>query len=168
MWEDVREWHKVKSEADANKREVHVGSLHELIVEKGSELREDDPNRKMKGRVVFLGDRVKDGLGNYAIFEELSSSPAAMSSGKFADAYGSLPGYIIGTADGEQAYPQATMSSKTKTRIRLPKHRWPKKWIDDGMIDPVVVMRQALYGHPDAGGYWERHCEKGVEKAGFV
>ena len=49
----------------------------------------------MKGRVVFLGDRVKDGEGNYAIFEELSSSPAAMSSGKFADAYGSMPGYII-------------------------------------------------------------------------
>ena len=36
------------------------------------------------------------------------------------------------------------------------------------MIDPVVVMRQAFYGHPDTGGYWERHCEKGVEKAGFV
>ena len=61
----------------------------------------------MKGRVVFLGDRVKDGDGNYAIFEELSSSPAAMSSGKFADAYGAMPGNIIETADGEQAYPQA-------------------------------------------------------------
>jgi len=29
-------------------------------------------------------------------------------------------------------------------------------------------MRQALYGHPDAGGYWEQHCEKGVRKAGFT
>ena len=35
------------------------------------------------------------------------------------------------------------------------------------MWDPVVEMRQALYGHPDAGGYWERHCERGVLKAGF-
>ena len=83
-------------------------------MEKGSELKEGDINRKMKGRVVFLGDRVKDGEGNYAIFEELSSSPAAMSSGNFADAYGSMPGNIIETADGEQAYPQAKMSSLTK------------------------------------------------------
>ena len=87
-----------------------------------------DPSRKMKGRVVFLGDRVKDGDGNYATFEELSSSPAAMSSGKFADAYGSMPGHTIETADGEQAYPQAKMSSHTKTGIRLPKYRWPKSW----------------------------------------
>ena len=29
-------------------------------------------------------------------------------------------------------------------------------------------MKQALYGHPDAGGYWERHCEEGLKKAGFV
>ena len=103
----------------------------------------------MKGRVVFLGDRAKDGDGSYAIFEELSSSPAAMSSGKFADAYGSTPGNVIETADGEQAYPQAKMSSQTKTWIRLPKYRWPESW--KGMTDPVVIMRQALYGHPDAG-----------------
>ena len=88
-----------------------------------------------------------------------------MSAGKFADAYGSMPGHIIETADGEQAYPQAKMGSTTKTWIRLPGHRRPKEW--GHMWDPVVEMRQALYGHPDAGGYWERHCERGVLKAGF-
>ena len=82
----------------------------------------------MKGRVVFLGDRVKGADGKHAIFEELSSAPAAMSAGKFADAYGSMPGHIIETADGEQAYPQAKMGSTTKTWIRLPAHRHPKAW----------------------------------------
>ena len=103
----MREWQSVKKEAQVEQRENHVGSLHELLVEKGSELAEGDKNRKYKGRVVFLGDRVKDGEGKFALFEELSSSPAAMSAGKLADLYGCFPGKVIETADGDQAYPQA-------------------------------------------------------------
>ncbi len=26
----------------------------------------------------------------------------------------------------------------------------------------------ALYGHPDAGGYWEKHCEKHLLSVGFT
>ena len=150
--ENVREWSSVVHEARQEGREIHVGSLHELVVEKGSEVQVGDKNRKFKGRVVFLGDRVRDADGKHAVFEELSSSPAAMSAGKFADAYGCMPGNIIQTADGIQAYPQAKMASKTKTWIRLPPHRRPKSW--EGIEDPVVEMTNALYGHPDAGGYW--------------
>ena len=97
-----------------------------------------------------------------------------MSASKLADLYGSLPGYVIETADGDQAYPQAKMASPVKTWVRLPRDRWPESWSRGGSAppggykDPVVLMRQALYGHPDAGGYWERHCEAGVEKAGFL
>ena len=150
MWkdEDVRSWSEVIREARQEGREVHVGSLHELVVEKGSELQLGDKNRKLKGRVVFLGDRVRDAEGKHAVFEELSSSPAAMSAGKFADAYGCMPGNTIQTADGIQAYPQAKMSSNTKTWIRLPPHRRPKAF--DNVQDPVVEMTHALYGHPDA------------------
>ena len=36
------------------------------------------------------------------------------------------------------------------------------------MIDPVRPCIKALYGHPDAGGYWEKHCEKHLKKCGFV
>ena len=146
----MRPWKEVVREARELGREVHVGSLHELVVEKGSELQEGDPNRTLKGRVVFLGDRVKDADGKHAVFEELSSSPAAMSAGKFADAYGCMPGNIIQLADGIQAYPQAKMTSPVKTWIRLPKVRWPAHWA--GIEDPVVEMTNALYGHPDAGG----------------
>ena len=32
---------------------------------------------------------------------------------------------------------------------------------------PVVPPVYALYGHPDAGGYWEKHCESHLHKIGF-
>ena len=33
--------------------------------------------------------------------------------------------------------------------------------------DPVVRLVLALYGHPDAGGFWEQHCEKALRSVGF-
>ncbi|CAE7285864.1 unnamed protein product [Symbiodinium natans] len=35
------------------------------------------------------------------------------------------------------------------------------------MKDPVVPLKLALYGHPDSGGIWERHCETELKKVGF-
>ena len=33
--------------------------------------------------------------------------------------------------------------------------------------DPSCRLRLALYGHPDSGGHWERHCESHLKKVGF-
>ena len=93
---------------------------------------------------------MRDADGKHAVFEELSSSPAAMSAGKIADAYGCMPGNAIQTTDGIQACPQARMGSNTKTWIILSPHRRPKEW--EHIRDPVVEMTHALYGHPDVGG----------------
>ena len=35
------------------------------------------------------------------------------------------------------------------------------------MERPVVRLEQALYGHPDAGTYWEEHCDKHCRAVGF-
>ena len=35
------------------------------------------------------------------------------------------------------------------------------------MKDPVVPLKLALYGHPDSGKIWERHCETELRKVGF-
>ena len=77
VWKEcgVREWKDVKAEAQAEHRDIHVGSLHELLVEKGSELPEGDKNRKYKGRVVFLGDRVKDGEGTSHYLKKFPHPP---------------------------------------------------------------------------------------------
>ena len=67
-------------------------------------------------------------------------------------------------ADAVRAYTQALLQG-TVTWVRLPRDQWPKHW--HGMKDPVCRLRLALYGHPDAGTCWERHCESKLEVAGF-
>ena len=66
--EEARPWREVKAEANAQvdprtgkPKVIHLGSLLELCYLKGSELSELE--RKYKGRVVFLGDRVKEQHG---------------------------------------------------------------------------------------------------------
>ena len=35
-------------------------------------------------------------------------------------------------------------------------------------LRPVCRLKLALYGHPDAGGYWEMHCADHLKKNWFV
>ena len=46
-WSDISRWYRDKA------LEAHVGRIFDILVEKGSELSEDDPARKYKGRVAF-------------------------------------------------------------------------------------------------------------------
>jgi hypothetical protein len=97
----VRKWSDVAAEARRDGKEVHMGMLYEICVEKGSELAPDQ--RKYKGRVVFLGNQVKNQNWEAAMFQDLGSSPATMEAGKACDTFGSLPGNDIQQADAEQA-----------------------------------------------------------------
>ena len=49
----------------------------------------------------------------------------------------------------------------------MPKWRWPAEW-HGVYTDPVVLLELALYGHPDAGGCWERHCNGVCRKCDFM
>ena len=89
-----------------------------------------------------------------------------MEAGKFCDLWGCLPGHTMQSADGNQAYCQSSLKETRKTWIRLPPHKWPPSWRGP-FHDPVVPLHRALYGHPDAGGFWEQHCEDKVAEAGF-
>ena len=167
-WDEsaVREWAQVAQDARKSGKVAHVGRIFDICVEKGSELQKGDPARKFKGRVVFQGNNVRDQNWEVAMFQDLSSCPATMEAGKACDFYGSLPGHVIQQSDAEQAYTQSKLGGDP-TWVRLPKEQWPESW--KGMQDPVCPLKLALYGHPDAGGYWERHCEAHlVEKVGFV
>ena len=91
--------------------------------------------------------------------------------------YGMLPGRSIEQADADQAYTQALMGDMTSeshstpctvsvtTWVRLPPECRPASW--RSIRDPVVPLERALYGHPDAGGYWEKKCYGHLEECGF-
>eukprot|EP00969_Alexandrium_andersonii_P082546 3638892-Alexandrium_andersonii.AAC.1 len=64
-----------------------------------------------------------------------------------------LPGNSGQMSDATQAYTQARLKGKV-TWVCLPGREWPAEWKKNGMRDPVVPLLLALYGHPDAGGYW--------------
>ena len=162
----MKDWNDVAHAAQSAGQKAHVGRVFELCVEKGSELPKGSKGRKYKGRSVFQGDQVKDENWDSAIFAELGSSPASMQAGKAVDAYGLLHGHSVQQADAEQAYIQSVLGG-TPTWVRLPRERWPASWVKQGFRDPVCPLRLALYGHPDSGGYWEKHCEKTPFVAGF-
>ena len=122
--------------------------------------------RKFKGRTVFQGNNVKDESSDVALFSELGSSPATMEAGKAVDAYGAQPGFITQQNDGVQAYTQALWKG-VETWVELPPDRWPKEWYGK-FIRPVVLLRIALYGHPDSGGLWEQYCEAMLKLVGFI
>jgi hypothetical protein len=162
---NVREWADVKREAKAKNKTVNMGRVFEIAVEKNAELEKGHPNRKFKGRVDFAGNNVIDQNHDHAIFAELNSCPATIEASKATDLYGLLPGHSSEMADGDQAYTQSKLGG-TDTWIVLPPERRPAAWA--GMVLPVCLLLLALYGHPDSGGYWEKHCEKHLNRVGFV
>ena len=120
----------------------------------------------MKGRVVFGGNRVTDENYEVAIFNDLSSAPSTMEAAKAVDIIACLAGNTGELADAPQAYTQ-TFLLGTETWVSMPKDQWPKSWIGK-YHNPVVPLLRALYGHPESGGWWERHAEKGIFLCGFL
>ena len=102
------------------------------------------------------------------MFQELASCPATMQAGKAADCYGLHPGNVVMQADADQAYTQALFDG-TPTWVRLPEEAWPVSWEKGNTKkhNPVCRLTRAVYGHPDAGGYWEQHCESHLKQQGF-
>ena len=94
----------------------------------------------------------------------MSSRPTTIVSVNCAVAYGILPGHKLTAADAVKAYVQSDLNSKHPTYIDIPKHLCPKKWAH--LKKPCFRPIKALYGHPEAGGHWERHLEKIVRQLG--
>ena len=185
-WSVVRSADEVRRSARVEGIKAHVGRVFGICVEKGAELEPDDEGRYFKGRYCFQGNDVRDEWGGMAIFNEMSSNPASIEASKALDFYGLLPGHASGQADAEQSYVQSRLGDytpdggnptgkykkkliKTETWVRIPEEYKPKgdpNW--DKLKDPVIGLLMALYGHPDAGGYWERHCDENLRELGFT
>ena len=105
----------------------------------------------VEGRVVFQGSIVLNQNYEVAKFHDMANAPATLEASVACDLYGCLPSHVCWQADPEQAYCQSHLGD-CKTRIRLPKDRWPKKWYNEDGVplydDPVCPVILALYGHP--------------------
>ena len=168
VWDldSVREQDEVAAQARSNNSEAHFGDVFGIRGAKGSELKEGDPAKKWKGRFVIRGSDVKDEYNDTAIFNGLSSSPATLEASKAVDAYGLIDGHTSSQCDAEQAYVQSRLGG-IEIWVRIPKDRWPAEWAGK-FRKPIVLLKLALHGHPDAGGYWESHCKEKLVAGGFT
>jgi hypothetical protein len=154
----VREWEDVRLEAIAAGVEIHRSEIYPICSEKHSEL--EEALRIMKGRVVLRGNNIRDQHNLTALFDILQSQPSSMEAGRSNLAYGKLPGHVTKTADANQAYVQSLLGGP-KTWISFRKDIRPAAWAH--MKDPVCPLVLSLYGHPNAGGYWELHSDEKLQ-----
>ena len=144
--------------------------MHGICVEKNYQLPEEDPARKFKGRGVLLGDQVKTQNYEAALFQDLGNSPATFEASRWADFYGCLEGHDVQMADAIRAYIQAKLTG-TPCWVELPWEAWPphlQEYITKmGFKRPMCRLNKALYGHPDSGTMWEKHCDESVKQLNF-
>ena len=94
-----------------------------------------------------------------------------------ADTISCSPENSMQQADATQAYVQALLEGVgiKPTYIHLPMDAWPEEWLPENRAKkglpplrrPVVRLLRALYGHPDSGTLWEKHCDKALQAQGF-
>jgi len=159
----VIERDELLARARSSKEKIHYGDLLTLCSIKHWECSAD--LHKYKGRICFRGDQVKDEEGAFAIFQEMSSSPAAIQGVNATIAYGCFPGHTITVSDALRAYVQSLLKSKHKTWVHIPHALRPKHW-NNKYKRPMCLLERALYGHPESGGHWQNHLTAAIIAAG--
>jgi hypothetical protein len=103
-------------------------------------------------------------MGESALFQNRGSSPATLESSKIVDAFGLIEGNDEEVSDAPQAYTQEKLRG-TETWVVLPTQYWPDHF--HNIEDPVVPRDYSLYGHPDAGTFWEDKSHSKILSVGF-
>ena len=167
---------QVIRQAKASGKKIDLGRLFDICALKGSELPIGHTNRKWKGRVVFGGNNVQDEFGLAATFPEAGSGASYGAASKLLDAVANLPGNVGQQSDAPAAYTQSDMyeddieNDEVDTWIQLPEWQWTpamKAAHEQTGRRPVCKLLRSLYGHPNAGLFWERKYKGILRKAGF-
>ena len=102
---------------------------------------------------MFGGDQIRNSTGDWAIFDEVGSTPTTMTV-----CWALIAGQALNSShtellqsDCKRAYIQAKLDGPP-TFIELPREWWPASWAS--MHRPVCRLDKALYGHPKAGDLW--------------
>ena len=138
-----------------------------IVSVKGAELSPD--SWKLKARIVFRGDNIRDECGMSAVFYELYTlalrHPWKVSK---LPSFGSLDSHGVSVSDAIKAYDQSELKSPTRTYFMLPPELLPadKKLIKD----PSAGLYKTWYGHPLSSASWSLHLDsilKGLARQEF-
>ncbi len=146
---------------------MQFGRVRCLCAEKDAELPENQPSRKFKGGVVFLGNQIRNQYFETAAFADLSNSAATLEGARMADFYGRCRGNSSQQADANQACIQADTRGDP-CWISLPIDAVVNKDAWCQYRQPVVRLRKALRGHPDSVTWWDEKTHREAQEAGFT
>ena len=140
---------------------IHLASLMTIVSIRGFEKNPDE--WRIKARVVFRGDAVKDQDGLGAIFQDLSASaPSSISGLNTVITFSMMPGNHCTTSDCIRAYIQSPLKTKHRTFVLLPPELVPQS--KKHLKSPCAQLHKSLYGHPESSAHWQSHLSAVLQK----
>ena len=103
--------------------DAHYASIFPLTGIKNYE-DADEAKHIFKGRIVLGGHNIKNSVGDYALFQDVGSTPSTMTAARIALAMAALFGLDAEQTDCIHAYVQANLEGPP-TFITLPREWWP-------------------------------------------
>ena len=152
---------ELEARARRNGSEIHIGHLMSLLSWKNAE---SVAHRKLKARIVFRGDAVRDEMGDFAIFQDIKVTPTGISGVNCNLLYGGLRNHVTLQSDVVKAYVQSDLNTEHPTYVELSKELTPPEFRH--IHRPCVRLHKSLYGHPESGGHWHRKFQAVVTKLG--
>ena len=139
-----------RDELMKRKEHINIGRIMTILSVKHWET---PALRKLKARIVFRGDDIRDNEGNLAVLLESKVNPTGMAGINANLAYGSLPGHKTTQSDVVRAYLQSWLGTKVPTWVELSPELVPDEF--KHIKRPCVRLWRSLYGHPEAGHHWD-------------
>jgi len=140
---------KLEADARASGKDIAIGRLLTIVSWKNAE---STTLKKLKARIYFRGDEVRDAFGQHAEFQELKVIPTTISGLNLNLAYGIKRGHSSSQSDIIKAYIQSDLKTLVETYVELPPELVPQHL--KGIYRPCTRLYKSLYGHPESGGHW--------------
>eukprot|EP00435_Cladocopium_sp_Y103_P014697 s1958_g3.t1 len=152
-----------RAELMKRKEPCHIGRIMTILSIKHFE----SPSlRKLKARVVFRGDQIRDGDGNLAVLMDSKVCPAGMSAINGNLAFGAIKGNKTTQSDVVRAYLQSKLETKVPTYVELPSELVPEDM--KHVVRPCVRLWRSLYGHPESGFHWNERFKSVMSQMNAV
>ena len=161
VWNESELWEvdELKKHAREKQKTIHVAELMVIGSIKGSELPEEQQSLKI--RLVYRGDATRDQDNQVAIFREMKSLPATVTTINFVLWFGLRKGHVVRIADATKAYLQAPIRSTVPTYVILPKEIWKPHWFKR-FRRVASKLEKAIYGHPTSGDDWAAYLDETI------